>query len=513
MLDPLSHLLSLPCIPFNDVATNRHEPSRSKGVYAICIHGTGASEAKIYIGSAAQSFYRRLINHRCDLRRGNHHSRVLQSIFNSYGFDCLYVRLVEQVSHESHESKEVFRDRLISREQFWIDAVPSKIRLNGSPTAGSCYGIKQSLESIEKRRISLKATLSIPEVKQRYSEASKRNWEDSIYREKITFESLSMWQSPVYRQLFSAARRAMWQDENYRAKRRESLKSFYKNNPEAIEAKRIAGKKNWEDPELRARMTKINKEINNRPENKELVSKRFTELWSNSEYKEKTSKSILKGHCSISDALILISPKGETYVTDNATAFAEKFNLIQTCVSSVARGDQKKHKGWTGYTASSWSDVPDYALRILVSDHPELPEYQNINSLDHQEQIVQEKELKLKQQAHDSLMMRLKTLGTKSSPSIYLSPSGLKYVSDVPAQFATEMGFTIEGQRHKFSLIIRTDKSYKGWTGCKLNSWLDVPNDAIRVLWGDHPDLPSQISSEKETDTKSLQPIQLALDF
>jgi hypothetical protein len=99
-------------------------------------------------------------------------------------------------------------------------------------------------------------------------------------------------------------------------------------------------------------------------------------------------------------------------------------------------------------------------------------------------------------------------LGTKSDPIIYISPEGIIYVSDIPSQFATEMGFKIEGQRHKFSLIIRNGKSYKGWTGYKLTSWADIPNDAIRILWGDHPDLPVQIEAKQEST-----PIQLSLDI
>lgn len=94
---------------------------------------------------------------------------------------------------------------------------------------------------------------------------------------------------------------------------------------------------------------------------------------------------------------------------------------------------------------------------------------------------------------------------SKNNPSIIISPDQIKYVTDSISRFAKEFKLT----QSLLNRTIRGDQpKYKGWTGYPLSSWAEVPNDAIRILWGDHPDLPVQIEAKQEST-----PIQLSLDI
>ena len=73
MSESLNYLQSLPCVPLAKAATAKFESSSKTGIYAICVDGTNTSDSKIYVGSAMQSFAKRMILHRWSLRCGNHH--------------------------------------------------------------------------------------------------------------------------------------------------------------------------------------------------------------------------------------------------------------------------------------------------------------------------------------------------------------------------------------------------------------------------------------------------------
>jgi len=94
---------------------------------------------------------------------------------------------------------------------------------------------------------------------------------------------------------------------------------------------------------------------------------------------------------------------------------------------------------------------------------------------------------------------------SNNDPSIIISPDQVKYVTDSITQFAkkfkllqTSLNETLRGRQ----------AHHKKWTGYKLTSWADVPDDAIRVLWGEHPDLP-----EQKPINQPCTPIQLRLNF
>lgn len=109
------------------------------GIYKI----TNISNGKIYIGSAV-NIYDRWYKHKSDLIKNRHRNSYLQSSWNKYGEASFLFEVVEVVNDKQD---------LISREQFWIDALDvcnRKIGYNLAPKAGSMLGFRHSKESLEK---------------------------------------------------------------------------------------------------------------------------------------------------------------------------------------------------------------------------------------------------------------------------------------------------------------------------------------------------------------------------
>lgn len=130
----------------------------------------------------------------------------------------------------------------------------------------------------------------------------------------------------------------------------------------------------------------------------------------------------------------------------------------------------------------------------------------NINRKNAQKTATRTKELWADSTYKEKVTQSLVLAGaSKNDPAIIVSPDQTKYVTDSISRFAKEFKLT----QSLLNRMIRGDQAkYKGWTGYKLESWTDVPNDAIRFLWGDHPDLPPQNPIEQ-----TLTPIQLSLDI
>lgn len=98
---------------------------------------------RFYVGSA-QRINRRWIEHKRDLRKGNHVNIRLQNAWNKYGEDAFRISVLEVVEDQS---------KLIEREQYWIDLLdPVENGYNVLPTAGSNFGWSHSEES--KRKLS-----------------------------------------------------------------------------------------------------------------------------------------------------------------------------------------------------------------------------------------------------------------------------------------------------------------------------------------------------------------------
>lgn len=100
------------------------------GIYVIRHRESG----KQYVGSS-RDIERRWELHRGSLRRGDHHSILLQRAFNKYGFAAFEFAIVEIVHAD---------DDLLTREQAWIDTASE---YNICRVAGRRDGTKWSDES------------------------------------------------------------------------------------------------------------------------------------------------------------------------------------------------------------------------------------------------------------------------------------------------------------------------------------------------------------------------------
>lgn len=103
---------------------------KRSGIY----HITNTVNGKRYVGSAV-SFQRRWLEHRSLLRRGLHHSRILQRAWNKYGEQAFAFKPLLVCA----------KTDLIFYEQRAIDTF--RPEYNISPTAGNCLGFKHSAES------------------------------------------------------------------------------------------------------------------------------------------------------------------------------------------------------------------------------------------------------------------------------------------------------------------------------------------------------------------------------
>ena len=89
---------------------------------------------KVYIGSAV-CIKQRFIGHKNQFKKQRHNDRF-QNFVNKYGLDTLVFEIIEYVNDI---------DRLIKREQYWIDyyqSYKSKKGFNICKTAGSTLGLK-----------------------------------------------------------------------------------------------------------------------------------------------------------------------------------------------------------------------------------------------------------------------------------------------------------------------------------------------------------------------------------
>lgn len=155
------------------------DEKNKSGIYII----TNSINNKVYIGSAV-NLHTRFIGHKHQFNKNKHNERF-QNFVNKYGSDVLSFCLIEYCDKE----------RLIEREQYWIDyyqSYKSKLGYNISKNAGSTLGCKmpESHKNACKERMKgTKLRLGkkwSKEEKIKIGERSKSFWADNPHkREKM----------------------------------------------------------------------------------------------------------------------------------------------------------------------------------------------------------------------------------------------------------------------------------------------------------------------------------------
>ena len=110
----------------------------TSGIYSI----VNLVNGKIYVGSAI-NLNKRWKNHKVELRLDRHCNIYLQSAWNKYGEENFSFVVLEYCE----------REKLIEREQFWIDwnnCCDREVGYNLAPKAGSLLGFKPTPETLAK---------------------------------------------------------------------------------------------------------------------------------------------------------------------------------------------------------------------------------------------------------------------------------------------------------------------------------------------------------------------------
>ena len=180
-----------------------------QGVYAIRHDPSG----RLYVGSSVRVRVR-LRQHRSSLEKGLHHSCYLQRVWDKEQAEAFTACLLEQV---------IERDRLVEREQYWIDRCNAYVNgFNSRPKAESFYGMEWR-----------------PEQNAARSASNRQTWADPALREKLSRK-------------FKGKKRGMWTEKSFESQA-ETLKERHRANPQwrwkirkalevpENEARRVAG--------------------------------------------------------------------------------------------------------------------------------------------------------------------------------------------------------------------------------------------------------------------------------
>lgn len=128
---------------------------KQSGVYEIL----NTSNGKRYVGSAV-SLPRRWLEHRSLLRKGKHHSRILQRAWGKYG----------EQAFEFSPLLVCAKTDLIFYEQRAMDTL--RPEYNIAPTAGNCLGVKHSAETRARMSAANKGKKLPPEVVEKIAAAN-----------------------------------------------------------------------------------------------------------------------------------------------------------------------------------------------------------------------------------------------------------------------------------------------------------------------------------------------------
>lgn len=164
--------------------------SSASGIYKL----ESKINGKIYVGSASR-FRDRKGDHFRRIRNKNHGSYLLQRHCDKYGVDDILFKIIEIIPRIQEESIVDFRNRLLKREQYYIDTLHPVFNI--CQKVNSCLGVVRSEEFKQKHRGDNNASKR-PEVKQKQSEARKKYWDthphpfgeqNSFYNKKHTKET------------------------------------------------------------------------------------------------------------------------------------------------------------------------------------------------------------------------------------------------------------------------------------------------------------------------------------
>lgn len=214
------------------------------GVYEIFNFRSG----KRYVGSSSWCVQRRWDGHRNQLRRGVHHSILLQRAWNKYGEYEFEFNILLKCSPET----------CIENEQKFINELNACSPLFGyniRPVAGSPRGLKLSETSRNKISESLKTYFSNPLERQRLTDQMKKAWSNPCLRERMAKAIREGQDKPEIRLKMRNSQNRIWADPVKRKEQSERAKRQF-GTPEAKAAASKSHKALWLTAKHREKMSK-----------------------------------------------------------------------------------------------------------------------------------------------------------------------------------------------------------------------------------------------------------------
>ncbi|WP_379354881.1 MULTISPECIES: NUMOD3 domain-containing DNA-binding protein [unclassified Paenibacillus] len=155
------------------------------GIYQI----VNMINQKIYVGSSKNIGYR-FSRHKKELKLGIHHNRYLQRAWNNYGKESFKLQIIEIVEAQ---------DKLIEREQHWLDKLSSYNQLVGynlASKAGSRLGVRWTNEQKLKLSAKRKGRKHSEETKMKIGKAhmgKKMKYSEEELRRRMESLSKTKW--------------------------------------------------------------------------------------------------------------------------------------------------------------------------------------------------------------------------------------------------------------------------------------------------------------------------------
>ena len=225
------------------------------GIYKI----TNRTNGRVYIGSAV-NIKKRWQSHIFDLKRGKHANGYLQKSWKKHGCDSFLFEVLEYCQPSD----------LISKEQHYLDAIKGRESCyNIALVAGSRLGVKQSPETIKKMR---EANLG-----KKASEEARRNMKIAAKGRK------KQMMTDEWKQNMSKATKRLWQDPVFREKMKNSGRGKFERSEETRKKLSLArlGKKNSRpfSEETRIKMSIVAKNRVFSPETRKKLSEQAIQQW------------------------------------------------------------------------------------------------------------------------------------------------------------------------------------------------------------------------------------------
>jgi group I intron endonuclease len=184
---------------------------KSLGAPIVCVYSiTNTTNSKCYIGST-KHFQRRKQYHLYNLRKGNHHSCVLQNAWNKYGEASFVFAVIEQMASV---------DDLSTREQYYLDTLKPEYNISLS-----AYRIKLTPEALARRNAANRGRKMTPEQAARNRARLMGHPVSETTRAKLAAANTGKKQTDEYKQNMSERLKGRVFSPEHRKNLAESMKT------------------------------------------------------------------------------------------------------------------------------------------------------------------------------------------------------------------------------------------------------------------------------------------------